>query len=749
MENLKSTDAGSTRMRFEALLAEGNLSGLEEAWVEEVSRSEGAGPAEPEAFLAAADARISRGDRERARMLLELFLPILGDKHRSRRLEVLRRMILASPGRNDLRADYVECFREVHAGSRFQEVCLAVAAVESAPDLRAALNLLERLLMFEPGTHVWHEAGWGVGLVESVDPALRQAVVDLEGKRHHRIALQAIADILKPLPKDHFLALGRGGMDGLKAIAESEPVKLIGILVSSFGNPLELKVIKARLVPDVIAAEGWSRFWSRAKALLRDSGFFRVSDRSPFVVERLKASMSYEDELLRQFEAGDLNERLGIARKYGKDRSGKFPALRDKILADLRKVLAGEPGPRALAAAVVLEKIQGPGEGPGVAGALRAAGDPVAAILGMDSPDDRRRALEALPEALGEAWTKAALSLFSRGDDALRDAAAKMLSGSPVEKEAIGLVAEAVRSPKTYPDLFTWATRALIGGDSSPVLGPIRAILPSEVIRRVFDLLDHLGLCAEREGKAVMADALGRARGLLSSEEGRYFRQVIKPLPRDEARQVYQRAMSCGGLSEPLRVKLLEILMVEFHDISRSEVRPIWEEDFIYVTESGVSRKRLEFRELTEEKLPKNFQDIGRAAAFGDLSENAEYTSALEERDRLTKRATELKRDLDLVRIISPAMLKDHEVFLGSRVRLLNSKSNREVTYKILGPWDGGPEDGVLSYRSPLAIVLIGSKVGDEVEAQLPGGTEKFKVLEIGSAFDPEPGSAPKKAGGQ
>jgi transcription elongation factor GreA len=367
--------------------------------------------------------------------------------------------------------------------------------------------------------------------------------------------------------------------------------------------------------------------------------------------------------------------------------------------------------------------------------------DLVGAVLGIEGTEERRRAVEVLREAHPEAWQQAALELLQKGDDAVRDEAARLLIGSPSEARARSLIADAVHAPRNYPELFAWCCKAHMAGQDSPLLQPFKAYPPQEILGRVFDALDNLGMRSERDGKAVVRDTLARVRALLTVEESRFFRDVVVPLAREDARGVYRRVLSSGGLSEPLRVKLLEILMAEFPDITREKVRPIWEDDFIYVTEGGLAKKQAEFRDITEEKLPKNFQDIGRAAAFGDLSENAEYTSALEERDRLTKRATEIKAQLDRVRIIKPDMLKSGEITLGARVRLLNAHTNHEVAYRILGPWDGGPEDGVLNYGSPLAITLLGKRVGDEVEAQLPGGAERFRVVKVGSAFEPDPSS--------
>ena len=70
------------------------------------------------------------------------------------------------------------------------------------------------------------------------------------------------------------------------------------------------------------------------------------------------------------------------------------------------------------------------------------------------------------------------------------------------------------------------------------------------------------------------------------------------------------------------------------------------------------------------------------------------------------------------------------------RVSAENLDSGEKVLYEVLGPWDGGPEDGVLNYRSPLGQFFLGEEIDDEFDAKLPGGTIRYKILEIASTFD-------------
>ena len=85
---------------------------------------------------------------------------------------------------------------------------------------------------------------------------------------------------------------------------------------------------------------------------------------------------------------------------------------------------------------------------------------------------------------------------------------------------------------------------------------------------------------------------------------------------------------------------------------------------------------------------------------------------------------------------MGPEFVPEGSVGLGSRVTLLDARLNTEVTYSVLGPWDADPERGIVSYRSPLGQALLGHDVGEDIVANLPGGTENFRIVSITSHFE-------------
>ena len=92
-------------------------------------------------------------------------------------------------------------------------------------DYGAALARLERLLLFQEGAYVAHGSGWGVGTVVSVDPFLKQIKVDLENKKGHRIAIDAVDSILEPLDPQGFIALSHQKSPELERLRDSDPLR--------------------------------------------------------------------------------------------------------------------------------------------------------------------------------------------------------------------------------------------------------------------------------------------------------------------------------------------------------------------------------------------------------------------------------------------------------------------------------------------------------------------------------------------
>ena len=149
------------------------------------------------------------------------------------------------------------------------------------------------------------------------------------------------------------------------------------------------------------------------------------------------------------------------------------------------------------------------------------------------------------------------------------------------------------------------------------------------------------------------------------------------------------------------------------------------------ITPEGAAKLREELGHLKSVERPAVIQAIAVAREHGDLSENAEYHAAREKQSFIEGRIKEIENKLALAEVIDPSKLAGDKVAFGATVKLSNSETGEEVTYRILGADESDLAKGSISITSPLARSLIGKEVGDEVKVRMPGGDRTYEVLDI------------------
>lgn len=148
-----------------------------------------------------------------------------------------------------------------------------------------------------------------------------------------------------------------------------------------------------------------------------------------------------------------------------------------------------------------------------------------------------------------------------------------------------------------------------------------------------------------------------------------------------------------------------------------------------------VSRKKYEalvneLKDLKELKAQLS-NEIGEAAAQGDLKENAEYHAAKEKQAETLIRIQELESRLRNAQITDDLTVDKSEARIGATVTFQDVDSGLEFTYTLVGSMEANPEKGLLSVQSPLANGVLGKKEGDTFEAQLPRGPKTYKLVKL------------------
>lgn len=153
--------------------------------------------------------------------------------------------------------------------------------------------------------------------------------------------------------------------------------------------------------------------------------------------------------------------------------------------------------------------------------------------------------------------------------------------------------------------------------------------------------------------------------------------------------------------------------------------------DEIYLTPEGYEELKKELDYLKKVRRRELSQEIGKAREQGDISENAEYDAAKEAQGLNEKRIMELEDKLIKAQVVDKNNISADEVLLGVTVTLKDLNSKKEVKYTLLSELEADISRGIISVTSPVAQALLGHKQNDVVEAKIPAGTLKYKILKI------------------
>ena len=150
-----------------------------------------------------------------------------------------------------------------------------------------------------------------------------------------------------------------------------------------------------------------------------------------------------------------------------------------------------------------------------------------------------------------------------------------------------------------------------------------------------------------------------------------------------------------------------------------------------YLSKQRYDELAAELKHLIYEVYPKVTDDLAEASAQGDRSDNAGYREARRMQGKTISRIRFLQKILEHSRVIDPDVLPKDQVCLLSRVEFTNLSTNIRMAFQIVSPHEMDLEAGKISLKSPIGAALMGKKVGDIAEAQVPSGTLRLRIDSI------------------
>jgi transcription elongation GreA/GreB family factor len=193
------------------------------------------------------------------------------------------------------------------------------------------------------------------------------------------------------------------------------------------------------------------------------------------------------------------------------------------------------------------------------------------------------------------------------------------------------------------------------------------------------------------------------------------------------------RALQLSPVFDDMDKRSLLARLVKSHPAVQSLIsgEQTKQESTTLVSWESLERRKAEYQELVQKKIPANSREIALARSYGDLSENHEYKAAKEMQKMLMRRKDEIETQLTRARGTDFSNARTDIVSIGTIVQATDLGANQPETFTILGAWDSDPDKGVISYLSPVAQSLLNSKVGDEVEFEFQGAKHRHRIEHI------------------
>jgi transcription elongation factor GreA len=153
--------------------------------------------------------------------------------------------------------------------------------------------------------------------------------------------------------------------------------------------------------------------------------------------------------------------------------------------------------------------------------------------------------------------------------------------------------------------------------------------------------------------------------------------------------------------------------------------------DVKYYTKEGLQKLKDELEQLETVQRPGISRQIAEARDKGDLSENAEYDAAKNAQGMLELQISKLQEEIRNARIIDESKMDSSKVLILSVVKIKNITNKAVMTYTLVPESEADLKSGKISVSSPIAQGLLGKKVGDTAEIQVPAGKITFEIIEV------------------
>jgi transcription elongation factor GreA len=582
---------------------------------------------------------------------------------------------------------------------------------------------IESLVILTQSGYCSHKS-WGFGKIKTVDTVFARFTIDFQNKPGHTMDLGFAADSLKPIAPTHILARKVADLEGLRQMAALHHLDLIKVVLESYSGKATLDQIQQLLVPEVIR-DDWKKWWEVAKGELKKDGHFTVPIKKTEAISYQNKEVALGDRLISEFRAAkglkakttsateaaknfpDLADKSGVANEMigalnadiiSHQRTQPSVALEGIFARDDIRTAAGLPAPEGEITARQIWT-------PEVRLSSVLEGTPVA---------KHKRILQSFKEATPALWHEALLATINNVPSKVVGECAALLVQEGKLQQLKDTLSALISRHTANTELLHWIARERTDSFAD-ILGP-------EVFRAMLTAMERDQFNERKSNK--LRDFILDDQDLLVELIGSADFEVIKDLT---------RALQLSPCFDDMDKRSLLARIVKAYPSVQALIsgEANKQDNTLLVSWVSLEKRKNEYTELVQKKVPANSKEIAIARSYGDLRENHEYKAAKEMQKILMRRKSELEQQLVRARGTDFADVRTEAVSPGTRVTVKDLTTNLTERYDILGAWDTDPDHGIVSYLTPLAQSLINKKVGEEADFDMDGQKKRYRIDSI------------------
>nr|WP_267506553.1 transcription elongation factor GreA [Borreliella afzelii] len=652
-------------------------------------------------------------------------------------IEILKGILKLDNKNHKARENLVKFLRERYKDVKNIEDYLVKSDIENLDkNFVDVYSDFEKYLFFAKGNFVYHQT-WSVGIVRDVND--HGITVDFVSKRGHFIGFDMAMSALSPLSREDIRVL--------KAITPKEELAdrvkkdiewAIKVIIKSY-KAIDLKGIKKELVPSLMTQSSWNSWSLKAKQILKDNPHFVMdsgkldcyvyNERSSNLNEKMYDKFKIEKDFYKRYEifinycnvkgiVKDLHieeEMLNYFLIY----VNNFTKVDHHVISSYVILKSLGNFSEELSSKVNIEKDVN------LEFLLKEYSKGIVDLFDSILNAEIKKELVVLIKRELSNWILYYKELFPHSVN--KKLVESLYKENPKEVEK--LFNYVIKNYKIYKDAYIWILKHFktysidLSYSDSDLLANLIKILTDSVIK------------INNKNNSVASKRIYKMVINLLVKDG-YLKSVLEYVRDEElAKRVY---MTCFYVKDFPPKDLLDIKSiirqlfdsVEFEDEKMQLAGERMEIGFLTIL-SSLNKKQKELKHLKEVEIPENSKEIGKARELGDLKENAEYHSAKEKQQFLTKRLNSLMLEIENAKVIDTKDLQSSVVGFGTKVIILNEVTGKDESYLILGPWESNPDEGIISYKSPFGENLLDSREGDSLNFIINNTNFKYFVKKI------------------